>query len=77
MKKFENLGRSIAKAEQRNIIGGFIPPDDGNYCTVSCTGSVGQWHYTSMPTCRGIMADVGTYCRSGEGAMAPGCQCTM
>lgn len=32
MKKFENLGRSINKEEQRNITGGFIEPSDGGTC---------------------------------------------
>ena len=50
MKKFENLGRTLSKAEQRKILGGAEPKDNscntycgsgsGVTCTDTCTNSV-------------------------------------
>jgi hypothetical protein len=37
MKKFENLGRCLSKAEQRNIMGGYLPDDEGG-CSCAIAG---------------------------------------
>lgn len=65
MKKFETLGRSLSKADQKKILGGadeeVLPPEDGEcsaydkYCNTSkyincCTGYVCANYKCSLPT---------------------------
>jgi hypothetical protein len=63
MKTIQNLGRTLTKLEQKNIVGGAVRT------TCTCEGSVGEWFYdTDQPVLRStLIRDVQTYCRSGSG----------
>ncbi len=71
MKKFENLGRSLSKTEQKQIIGGDdlrwdgSSDPNGRAASCSCTHMVGTWVYTSTPSCGEVIQDMYTYCRGG------------
>jgi hypothetical protein len=56
-----NIQGKLSRAEMKNAIAGL---DGGNYGGCQCTGSVGAWIYTSMPSCFSLAADRYTYCRS-------------
>lgn len=73
MKKFEQLGKSLSKQEQKSIMGGNFPPDDNTlYCSCDCSGSVGSWIYTNGGVNRkSAEDDLGIYCRSGAGSCHP------
>lgn len=47
MKKFQGLGRSLSKEEQKTIVGGVVPVDDSG-CTITCSGTNGS---DSSQTC--------------------------
>lgn len=58
MKKFQNLGRSLTKDEQKKLLGGAW--------SCSCSGGQpGSWYYENTPTVPQMIADINTYCSSG------------
>jgi hypothetical protein len=66
MKKFESLGRSLTKAEQRNIKGGGDDPNGyANYG--KCSHQVGCWHYIQSVSWQTCLTDLGIYCADGQG----------
>lgn len=71
MKKFEQLGRSLTKGEQKKIIGGYMA-DDGD-CTVTYMGCNGTGNGTATcdyrVTCsNGHSRDLcGYVCSEGDG----------
>jgi len=71
MKKFENLGRMLSKEEQKHILGGDAPGDDGRGVEAAwCTNmeNPGCWYYTPLKaTYAKCQADIQTYCSSGTG----------
>jgi hypothetical protein len=61
MKKFEGLGRSLSKEQQKRIVGGA--------CSCTCSGgSTGSWTYdnNAQPSDSQIRRNVGDYCGSGS-----------
>ena len=36
MKKFEQLGRSLSKQEQKEVMGGMVALSDGGQCGINC-----------------------------------------
>ncbi len=68
MKKFENLGKTLSKAEQKNIIGGDYEGGGAGPFFGKCTGgSEGCWHYTEPVTWQTCLNDIALYCSSGSG----------
>jgi len=67
MKKIENLGRTLSKSEQKNVIGGLRP------CTCTCEGGTGgSWFYNYEPSQSEIAEDIDDYC-STQTASCTGC----
>ena len=65
MRKFENLGRSLNKTEQKKIAGGFQDGGGGGTAHCDCIDQVGSWTYTSVPSCAEVWQDMALYCRYG------------
>jgi hypothetical protein len=53
MKKFEHLGRSLSKIDQKKILGGV---GDGATCTYTYTGRTGQAHIVLVITMLYVLA---------------------
>ena len=68
MKKFENLGRSLSKDEQRRIKGGDEELGNPDVRTGYCVGSTGCWLYGSPVYYSTCQADIAIYCGSGHGS---------
>ena len=61
MKKFQALGRSLSKAEQKNIMGGVT-----QCYTCWCSNAPMNWTDCSGGTFYEVIAGADSYCRAGS-----------